>query len=412
MLEIILCSLVTILPDYLFRRYAQGKRLGHEITLFSVWFELRWGIVACLLLAISLITVIFYFHPSSTAVTSVFRSVPILPQTSGRVAEIFVRGSEPVAANAPLFRLDDISQRTAVESARRAVSQIDAALLGARADLAAAEARILEAEGNLRQTTDELATKQELARRNNDVVSRREIERLQVTVQTRRAGVAAAQAARDAVAARISDQLPADRASAVAALAQTQAELDKTVIRAGVAGRVEQFLLQIGDVVNPMMRPAGVLVPENLGVRARSLVAGFGQVEAQVMRVGMVAEATCASQPWTIIPMVVTQVQGYIAGGQLRSGDQLIDAQSLRAGGTVLVVLEPLYAGGLDGVLPGSSCIANAYSSNHDLIADPNTGTQRAIGLHAIDALGMVHAILLRVHALLLPFKALVLSGH
>jgi hypothetical protein len=46
MLEILLCSMVTILPDYLFRRDAQGKRFGHEITLYSIWFELRWGFVA------------------------------------------------------------------------------------------------------------------------------------------------------------------------------------------------------------------------------------------------------------------------------------------------------------------------------------------------------------------------------
>ena len=55
MLEIILCSLVTILPDYLYRRYRQGKRFGHEITLFSVWFELRFGIIACLMLTVGLI---------------------------------------------------------------------------------------------------------------------------------------------------------------------------------------------------------------------------------------------------------------------------------------------------------------------------------------------------------------------
>ncbi|MGA9037736.1 MAG: HlyD family secretion protein, partial [Pseudolabrys sp.] len=52
MLELLLCSLLTILPDYLFRRYRQGKRLGKEITLFSVWFELRWGIVSCLMLTV------------------------------------------------------------------------------------------------------------------------------------------------------------------------------------------------------------------------------------------------------------------------------------------------------------------------------------------------------------------------
>ena len=48
MLELLLCSLLTIFPDYLYRRYRQGKRLGHEITFYSVWFELRWGITACL----------------------------------------------------------------------------------------------------------------------------------------------------------------------------------------------------------------------------------------------------------------------------------------------------------------------------------------------------------------------------
>ncbi|MBX9748090.1 MAG: HlyD family secretion protein [Roseococcus sp.] len=408
MLEIILCSLVTILPDYLFRRFAQGKRFGHEITLFSVWFELRWGIVTCLLLTLSLITLVFYFHPSTVHVSSVYRTVPIVPQTNGRVAEIFVRGSEAVEAGAPLFRLADETQRTAVETARRAVAQVDAAVLVARADLAASDARILEAQGALRQATDELAMRQAL----RDVAARREVERAQVTVQTREAGVAAAQAAREAIAARISDQLPAERASALAALAQAEAELDKTIIRAGVTGRVEQFLLQLGDVVNPFARPAGVLVPDDHGVRTRSLAAGFSQIEARVLRPGMLAEASCASLPWTIIPMVVTQVQGFVAGGQIRGGDQLLDATQFSRPGTVLAVLEPLYPGGLDNVIPGSNCIANAYTSNHEALSDPATGVLEGIVLHGIDAVGLVHAILLRIQTILLPFKALVLSGH
>src|SRR4051794_6876539 len=70
MLELLVCSLLTILPDYLFRRYVQGKRLGKEITFFSVWFELRWGIILCLLLTVGLITTIFYYHPSTTNVVS------------------------------------------------------------------------------------------------------------------------------------------------------------------------------------------------------------------------------------------------------------------------------------------------------------------------------------------------------
>ena len=148
-------------------------------------------------------------------------------------------------------------------------------------------------------------------------------------------------------------------------------ELSKTVVRAGVSGQVEQFVLRVGDIVNPLMRPAGVLIPDDAG---RTLMAGFGQIEAQVMKVGMTAEVTCVSKPFTIIPMVVTDVQDYIAAGQFRGGEQLIDPQQVTRPGTLIASLEPLYKGGLDGVTPGSSCIANAYSSNHDEIVATDTG--------------------------------------
>lgn len=410
MLELIVCALFTIFPDYLYRRYGQGKRIGREITLFSVWFELRWGITLCLMLTISLITLVFYFHPSTSYVTAVYRTVPIVPETIGRVAEVHVRGSDRVEAGQPIFTLDDASQRTAVETARRQVAEVDAAFALARADLAQANARMIEAQWSLQQALDEFETKSELAQR--DVVARREAERLGVLVRAREAGVAAAEAAKQAVEARIAEQLPAQRASAEAALAQAEAALAKTVVRAGVTGRVEQFLLQVGDVVNPLARPAGVLVPEDAGVLRPVLAAGFGQIEAQVMRPGMIAEATCASQPWVVIPMVVTHVQGFIATGQIRSSDQLLDLQQFRIPGTVLTILEPLYEGGLDNVVPGSSCIANAYTSNHEALQQPGIGFGRYLALHAVDAVGLVHAILLRIQTALLPFKTLVLGGH
>ncbi len=409
MLELIVCALFTLFPDFLYRRFAQGKRLGKEITIFSVWFELRWGIVTCLMLTISLITLVFYFHPATTYVSAVFRSVPIVPETLGRVAEVYVRGTDDVEEGEPIFRLDDRSQRTAVETARRQVAEVDAAFALARADLAQSEARVLEAQWNLQQAIDEYETKRELAR--TDVAARREVERLEVLVRSRQAGVAAAEASKAAVEARIAEQLPAQKASAEAALEQAEAELAKTVVRAGVAGRVEQFFLQPGDVVNPLARPAGVLIPHSRGVLRPVLAAGFGQIEAQVMRPGMVAEASCASLPWRVIPMVVTHVQGFIATGQVRNTDQLLDLQHFRQPGTVLAVLEPLYENGLDGVVPGSSCVANAYTSNHEALQDPNLGAARRFALHAVDAVGFVHAILLRIQVALLPFKGLVLGG-
>src|SRR5246127_2831390 len=106
MLELLFCSLLTILPDYLFRRYVQGKRLGKEITFYSVWFELRWGITACLILTVGLITVIFYNHPSTSNVTLFFRTIPIVPETNGRVAETFLGYNGHVEKGAPIFKLD------------------------------------------------------------------------------------------------------------------------------------------------------------------------------------------------------------------------------------------------------------------------------------------------------------------
>ena len=410
MLELLLCSVFTILPDYLYRRYAQGKRFGKEITFYSVWFELRWGITACVILTVCLITTVFYNHPSTSNVTLFYRTIPIVPETNGRVAETFVTFSGPVAAGAPIFRLDSSKQEAAVETARHKIAQVDAELVVARTDVLKADGQLKQATSARQQTLDELETKQELYRRNPGNVAFREIERLEVRAEGQLGDIAAATAAKQGAEERVSTLIPAQKASAQAELEQAQVELNKTVIRAGVSGRVEQFTLRVGDIVNPLMRPAGVLIPEGAGGRA--LQAGFDQIEAQIMKVGMAAEITCVSKPFAVIPMVVTGVQDYIAAGQFRGGEQLIDVQQVARPVTLLVFLEPLYKGGLDDVTPGSSCIANAYSDNHDTIVAKDTGALRALALHVVDALALVHALILRLQALVLPFQNLVFSGH
>jgi multidrug resistance efflux pump len=410
MLELLLCSSLTILPDYLYRRYGQGKRLGQEITLYSVWFELRWGIITCLMLTVGLITMIFYFHPSTTSATLYFRTVPILPEINGRVSEVHVELSAPVKKGDVIFKLDSTKQEAAMETARRKIAEVDAALLAAQADVLKAEGQIQTAKSDHQQASDELDVKRELQKRNPGIVPQRDIEKLEVLLAGRQGALDSATASKQSATIRLTDLLPAEKASAQAALAEAQADLDKTTIRAGVDGRVEQFALRVGDVVNPVMRSAGILIPDGAG--QRGLSAGFGQIEAQVVKVGMVAEAACISKPWTVIPMVVTGVQDYIAAGQFRGGEQLIEAQQAVRPGTILAFLEPIYQGGLEDVTPGSSCIVNAYTSNHDLIASKETGAVKGFALHAVDAVGIVHAILLRIQALLLPIQTLVLGGH
>jgi hypothetical protein len=182
------------------------------------------------------------------------------------------------------------------------------------------------------------------------------------------------------------------------------------VVTALAAGRIEQFALQPGDYVSSVLRPAGILIPDALD---RGVIqAGFDQLSAQVIEPGMVAEVTCLSRPFTIVPMIVADVQDVIPAGQFRPSDELVDVRLRGEPGTVTVSLAPLYAGGTEGIPPGSKCIANAYTSNHDRLSDPDLGTLEWAYLHMVDTVGIVHAMLLRIQALLLPVRELVFGGH
>jgi multidrug resistance efflux pump len=183
-------------------------------------------------------------------------------------------------------------------------------------------------------------------------------------------------------------------------------------VRAGVDGRVDQFVLRPGDIVQPapVTRAAGILIPDAAG--EERLFAGFDQIEAQVIKVGMIAEATCISKPMTIIPLVVTSVQDVIAAGQILQTNQLTDLSKLGAPGTVLVHLEPLYEGVLDDVPPGSSCIANLYSDHHKELESKDIGSLEKVYLHVVDTVALIHALVLRLQAVVLPLKALVFGGH
>lgn len=409
MLEFLLCSSVTILPDYLYRRFAQDKRFGREITLFSVWYELRWGITACLIMTVTLITVIFYYHPSTTTVTSFFRTVTILPEAGGRVAEVAVASGDRVAPGDLIFRLDDSQQRAAAETARRRIAEVEADLQLAAADLDAATGRIDQAIGALEQVEDELARQLNLQARNPDVVSGREIDRLENLVEERQGALEAAIAERDAAQTRIDVLLPAQRASAEAALAEAQVALDKTRVTAGVAGVVQQFQLQAGDFVSPILRPAGILVPETFEEGA--FVAGFNQIAAQVIRPGTITEVACASNPFTIVPMRVVDVQDAIAAGQFRPSDDLLDVADRVRNGTLTVRMAPLFEGHADAIPPGSLCVANAYTVNHDRLDDPDLGGVQRLWLHTVDTVGIMHAVILRMQVFLLPVRTLVFSG-
>ena len=46
------------------------------------------------------------------------------------------------------------------------------------------------------------------------------------------------------------------------------------------------------------------------------------------------------------------------------------------------------------------------------MLADKNIGTGRWLFLHVVDAVALVHALIIRLQAIVLPLYTLVFSGH
>ena len=407
MIELILSALITLLPDYLYRRYVQGKRIGQEITLFSVWYELRWGITGCVLLAIMLVTVIFYFHPTTSNVTILFRTVSIISDRPGRVEEVYVRNNQFVKAGEPIFRLETSRERAAAETASRRIKEIDAALVLLKSELRAARAGVVNAEVELQRAQDELERYEAISARDSGAVSEEEIEELRADFQTRKGRLEAARATAEVVQARISTQLPAERERAKAELAQAETEIDNATVFTAFDGTVKQFVLRPGDIVSPILRPAGILVPDDSG--RGEFQAAFEQIAAQVLHVGMLMEVTCPTKPLTVIPLVVTEIQGVIATGQVRPTDQLVDLRE-RAGrrGTVLAFLKPIFDGHSGLVPAGSNCVGVAYGNHGPEIEAGEVRVIKAFVLRVVDGMGFINAIVIRIQALLLPVRSIV----
>ena len=244
---------------------------------------------------------------------------------------------------------------------------------------------------------------------NPDAVAERDVETAQVEVKAEQAALIAAQAARDAVKAQLEVEIPAQIATAQSELERAQVLLDRTLITAGTDGVLQQFALRPGDILNPMLRPAGILVPD---ARVTGLLAGFSQIEARVIKPGMIGEVTCIAKPWQIVPMVVTQVQDVVAAGQIRPTDQLIGVEQVAKPGT------SRFCSSLYSRVHSTVCHAAAAASRTSTRAStrrcrsPGWAGCSAFGLHALGSVGLVHALILRIQAVLMPFQMLVFSGH
>ena len=238
----------------------------------------------------------------------------VTPQLAGTVTAVKVGGTQAVQAGDVLVVLDDADARIAVAQAEAALAQArqrygqagamaDAAAAraaGRTAEIASARSRLLEAEALLARVKGEFDRRQTLA--GSGAVSNEELgaarAALAAAMATRDAARTAVAAAQDTARSAAGDAAAAaamvrgttlstapDIRAAEAALARAKLDLDRTVIKAPVAGIVTNRNVQIGQRV-AAGAPLMTLVP-TVGL---FVDANFKESQLKTIRRGQMVE--------------------------------------------------------------------------------------------------------------------------
>jgi membrane fusion protein (multidrug efflux system) len=308
--------------------------------------------------------------------------VQITPQVAGTVVAILADEADPVAAGAPLVKLDAADAQVALARAEAQLAQTVRGLRGTYANSATLAAQISQRDAELARTTSELARAQaDVARRAplvaSGAVGQEEFAHAQAQVAAARSSQAAAQAAlataREALAAQQTQtdgvalaQQPAV-AEAAARVREAFLALRRSTLPAPMAGVVARRNVQIGQRVaagTPLMTVVALdqlwvdanfkepqLARLRIGQRARLTADVYGR---QVTYTGRVAglgagtgaafallPAQNATGNWIKVvqrvPVRITLDPAELAQHPLRLGlSMLVSVDVAEAGGTTL----------------------------------------------------------------------------
>ncbi len=238
-------------------------------------------------------------------------AVTMAPKISGYVTDVLVRDNQPVAAGQPLVRIDPANYRAtltrqiAMRAARQAelatgqaqlqqqlatVEQAEAQLAGDQVDAKFAAG---EAERYRRLSASGAETKEKLAQ----MVNLR--DRSDATVRSDKAALLSAQRQAQTMRAQIG-QARAQVEAAAASIHEADLDVDNTLIRASIAGRVGDMTVRPGQYVQPGTRML-TLVP----VQDIYAIANFKETQLSAIRPGQHAKVAIDALDGRAIDAVV-----------------------------------------------------------------------------------------------------------
>jgi membrane fusion protein (multidrug efflux system) len=229
----------------------------------------------------------------------------VAPKVSGYVTEIYVNENQAVAAGQPLVRLDNrlyqavLGQATATIAARKAdVARGEAELLQQRANIAEVRAQLQGAQSSEAYAVEQVkryeplvSTGAETEERLAELRNARNQAAATLAIDTAALQVAERQIA--STQAQI-EQARAQLEATAANARQAQLDMQDTVIRSTLAGRIGDRTVRVGQYAQPGTRLMTIVPVQDLYIEAN-----FKETQVGLMRSGQPATIHVDALPGT-----------------------------------------------------------------------------------------------------------------
>jgi len=219
-------------------------------------------------------------------------SVTVAPKVVGYVTDVFVQPNQAVKRGDPLVRLDRRQYQAMLEQAQATIDARQADILRVEADILQQQAQLAQARAQAQAARLSLVHAQQEYERYAPLVStgatteehlaelRNAREQAGATLAANQAAVASAEGKIKSSQAQVA-QSRAQVKAAEAARSQNHLDVDDTVVRAAIDGRIGDSTVRVGQFVQPGTRLMTV-VP----VQEVYLVANFKETQIGRMRAG------------------------------------------------------------------------------------------------------------------------------
>lgn len=283
-----------------------------------------------------------YNHPYSSNGRFYYVTTPIVPAVSGKVIEAPISEAAKVKKGDVLFRIDPTPYQAIVDQKKAALAEAEQAVKQLTASREVADARLTQANADAQRSREAYERVEKLGPGGptGGSVSQQEIDTKRGLYLAAQAAAAAAES--EVTRAKLAETSQIDGVNTTVArlqaeLTAAQYNLDQTTVVAPTDGTVEQTFLREGVMAVAMpLRPVMVFRHDEEPLFA----AAFLQNSAQRLIPGSHAEVAFPAVPGRVFQAKVERVQEAIAQGQVQATGSLLDPESIKGKGRVLVSLK------------------------------------------------------------------------